>query len=150
MSDQIEKIIAPVLADLGLDLESVEVVGNGKHRQLRIAVDADGGVGIDVIADATRAVSVELDASDAMGSQPYTLEVSSRGIDRPLTAPRHWRRNLDRLAAIRLIDGTSFEARIIASDDIGAQLGFNQSVTYFAYDQIESAVVQIELKRKDV
>ena len=60
---------------------------------LRVAVDKDGGVTLDDVADATREVNRVLDGSDVMGEQPYTLEVTSRGVDRPLTLPRHWRRN---------------------------------------------------------
>ena len=71
----------------------MEITPAGKRRILRIAVDKDGGVTLDDVAEATREISRVLDASDAMGEQPYTLEVTSRGVDRPLTLPRHWRRN---------------------------------------------------------
>ena len=81
------------LAALGLDVEAVELTPAGKRRILRVAVDGDGGVTLDEVAEATGAVSTVLDASDVMGEQPYTLEVTSRGVDRPLTLPRHWRRN---------------------------------------------------------
>ena len=72
----------------------------GKRRILRIAVDKDGGVTLDEVAEATREVNRVLDESDVMGEQPYTLEVTSRGVDRPLTLPRHWRRNADRLVKV--------------------------------------------------
>ena len=88
------------LRALDLDVEAVELTPAGKRRVLRVAVDGDDGVTLDDVADATREVSEVLDASDVMGEQPYTLEVTSRGVDRPLTLPRHWRRNADRLVKV--------------------------------------------------
>ena len=95
--DRIEAELVDPLQAMGLDVEAVEVTPAGKRRVLRVAVDKDGGVTLDDVADATREVSRVLDESDVMGEMPYTLEVTSRGVDRPLTLPRHWRRNEDRL-----------------------------------------------------
>ena len=91
--DRIEAELVDPLQAMGLDVEAVEVTPAGKRRVLRVAVDKDGGVTLDDVADATREVSRVLDESDVMGEMPYTLEVTSRGVDRPLTLPRHWRRN---------------------------------------------------------
>src|SRR3954449_6602501 len=91
-----EELTGPMGA-LGLDLEAVDLTSAGKRRVLRVAIDKDGGVTMDDIADATREVSRLLDETGAMGEQAYTLEVSSPGVDRPLTLPRHWRRNAGRL-----------------------------------------------------
>ena len=95
------------LRALGLDLEAVDITPAGKRRILRVAVDKDGGVTLDEVAEATREVDRVLDDSDVMGEQPYTLEVTSRGVDRPLTLPRHWRRNADRLVKVTFADGES-------------------------------------------
>ena len=76
----------------GLELESVRVGRAGRRSLLRVVVDTDQGVSLDDIALVSRAVAAEVDASDLMGPGPYTLEVSSPGVDRPLTEPRHWRR----------------------------------------------------------
>jgi ribosome maturation factor RimP len=130
---------------LGLDLEAVDLSKAGKHRVLRIAVDRDGGIGIDDITDATRALSEVLDASDVMGSLPYTLEVTSRGVDRPLTLPRHWRRNAGRLVRLDLADGSSVEGRIGDNDEDGVDVATHR----YPYDQITTALVQTELNRKD-
>ncbi|MDP3890793.1 ribosome maturation factor RimP, partial [Nocardioides sp.] len=94
--DRIEAELTDPLGLLGLDVEAVELTPAGKRRVLRVAVDKDGGVTLDDVAEATRAVNAVLDDSTVMGEQPYTLEVTSRGVDRPLTLPRHWRRNTDR------------------------------------------------------
>lgn len=149
MTDSLETLVEATVTALGLDLEALDLTPAGKKRVLRIAVDRDGGVGIDHITDATRALSEVLDSSDVMGEQPYTLEVTSRGVDRPLTLPRHWKRNAGRLVRLRLAeDDSSFDGRIGDSDDSGVDI-IGRVTTHFTYDQISSALVQIELNRKD-
>jgi ribosome maturation factor RimP len=149
MTDSLEPLVATTVTALGLDLEAVELTPAGNKRMLRIAVDRDGGVGIDDIADATRALSEALDASDVMGAQPYTLEVTSRGVDRPLTEPRHWRRNAGRLVRLRLADDSSVDGRIGESDDSGVEIQSRTTTQRIGYDQVVSALVQTELNRKD-
>jgi ribosome maturation factor RimP len=136
------------LATLGLDLEVVELTPGGKRRVLRIAVDKDGGVTLDDIAEATRAVSEVLDESDVLGEMAYTLEVTSRGVDRPLTEPRHWRRNHDRLVKVTLPDGEPVTGRIGASDDAGVTLDVAGQAVQVAYADVQKALVQIEFNRK--
>ncbi len=142
-----EALIAP-LASLGLDVEAVELTAAGKRRVLRIAVDQDGGVTLDEVADATRAVSEVLDASDVMGQQPYTLEVTSRGVDRPLTLPRHWRRNHDRLVKVTPHEGEAIVGRITGSDEESATLDVSGAIHEVNYADVKKAMVQIEFNRK--
>lgn len=149
MTDRIIDVIEPLVTELGFDLEAAEVRGSGPKRVLRVAIDSDNGVGIDDLADVTRVLSPALDASDVMGEQSWTLEVTSRGVDRPLTHPRHWRRNADRLVTVELSDGERFDGRIMSSDEEGVDLLIRGSATRFPYSEIVSAVVQIELNRKD-
>lgn len=149
MTESLETLVEATVTALGFDLEAIDLTPAGKKRVLRVAVDRDGGVGIDHITDATRALSEVLDSSDVMGEQPYTLEVTSRGVDRPLTEPRHWRRNEGRLVRLRLAeDDASVDGRIGASDDTGVDI-VGRTTTRYSYDQISSALVQIELNRKD-
>jgi ribosome maturation factor RimP len=96
-AEKIAALLEPVLSATGMDLEGVRVTAAGRRRLLRLVVDADGGVSLDDIAVASRAVSAALDDSAVMGEQPYTLEVSSPGVDRPITERRHWRRAIGRL-----------------------------------------------------
>ena len=145
--DRIEAELIDPLSALGLDVEAVEITPAGKRRVLRVAVDKDGGVNLDDIAEATREVSSTLDASDVMGEQPYTLEVTSRGVDRPLTLPRHWRRNATRLVKITLIEGGDVEGRIGSSDDESVTLDVDGSDREVAYADIAKARVQIEFNR---
>ncbi|MFC5678343.1 ribosome maturation factor RimP [Aeromicrobium endophyticum] len=149
MTDSLETLVESTVTSLGLDLEALDLTPAGNKRVLRIAVDRDGGVGIDHITDATRALSEVLDSSEVMGEQPYTLEVTSRGVDRPLTEPRHWRRNEGRLVRLRLEgDDSSVDGRIGASDDTGVEI-LGRTTTRYDYTDITSALVQVELNRKD-
>lgn len=149
MTDSLETLVETTVTSLGLDLEALDLTPAGKKRVLRIAVDRDGGVGIDHITDATRAISEVLDSTDVMGEQPYTLEVTSRGVDRPLTLPRHWRRNEGRLVRLRLAsDDSSVDGRIGTSDDDGVEI-VGRATTRYSYADITTALVQIELNRKD-
>ncbi|MCW2747414.1 MAG: ribosome maturation factor RimP [Nocardioidaceae bacterium] len=140
-NDRLVALIEPVLGELGFDLEDLELTPAGKKRVLTIAVDKDGGVTLDEIADVTRAISPVLDDSDVLGTLPYLLEVTSRGVSRPLSLPRHWRRNKDRLVRVYLNDGTLIEERIRESNDLSVHLGTAE----IAYADIESALIQVEL-----
>ena len=146
--DRIEAELVDPLKEMGLDVEAVEVTPAGKRRVLRVAVDKDGGVTLDDVADATREVSRVLDDSDVMGEMPYTLEVTSRGVDRPLTLPRHWRRNQDRLVKATLTDGAEVTGRILGSDESAATLDVDGDRREVAYADVAKALVQIEFNRK--
>jgi ribosome maturation factor RimP len=146
--DRIEQELATPLGALGLDVEAVELTPAGKRRVLRIAVDADDGVTLDDVAGATKTISEVLDASDVMGEQPYTLEVTSRGVDRPLTLPRHWRRNTDRLVKVTTTDGGEVTGRILRSDDEAATLDVEGTLREVRYAEVAKALVQVEFNRK--
>lgn len=149
LRDQLAAELAPPLSALGLDLEALEITPAGKRRVLRVAVDKDGGVTLDEVAEADRAVSAVLDTSEAMGEQPYTLEVTSRGVDRPLTLPRHWRRNHDRLVAVTLTDGSQLTGRIGDSSDATVVLDVDGTAREVGFSEVARAVVQIEFNRRD-
>ena len=146
--DRIEEEITDPLSAMGLDVEAVELTPAGKRRVLRIAVDTDGGVTLDDVADATREIDRVLEESDVMGEMPYTLEVTSRGVDRPLTLPRHWRRNEDRLVKITLVEDGEITGRILSSTDASATLDVDGSTHEVAYTDVAKALVQIEFNRK--
>jgi ribosome maturation factor RimP len=139
----VEVLTGPLLA-VGVDLEAVDVTPAGRRRVLRVAVDKDGGVTLDDVADATREVSRVLDDSDVMGEQPYTLEVTSRGVDRPLTLPRHWRRNITRLVAVNGLTG-----RVLDVDESGIVLDVDGTPRALRFDELGPGKVQIEFKRMD-
>jgi ribosome maturation factor RimP len=160
-AEDLARLLEPVVRAAGMDLESVRVSQAGRRRLLRLVVDADGGVALDQIADVSREVSARLDASDAMGEAPYTLEVSSPGVDRPLTEPRHWRRARGRLvsaplaAAARDFSGQTaapgeppaVRGRVVAAGDGGVTLDVGGDRRDFAYAELGPGRVQVEFGR---
>lgn len=147
--DRLMKLLEPVVGAEGLDLEDVTVTPAGKRRLLRVVVDRDGGVSLDDVAEVSLAVSAALDAGDTMGATPYVLEVSSPGVDRPLTEPRHWRRAVRRLVKADLRDGTSVEGRIVAADEGGVELDIAGASRRIEYQDLTRGRVQVEFRRLD-
>lgn len=148
--DRIEAELTGPLGGLGLDLEATELSNAGKRRVLRIAVDQDGGVTHDDLVAAEHTVSETLESSDVMGQQAYTLEVTSRGVDRPLTLPRHWRRNQRRLVSITRTDGGALTGRISDQDEDpggAVRLEVDGDTVEVDYADIAKALVQIEFNR---
>ena len=147
--DSLLALLRPVVTATGLDLEDVVVTPAGRRRLLRVIVDQDGGVGLDTVAQVSTAVSVTLDESDAMGGAPYVLEVTSPGVDRPLTERRHWRRNAGRLVRASTTEGTSVEGRLTAVDEDGIEISHDGAATRLGWDRVSSGRVQVEFNRRD-
>ncbi|MEO8107894.1 MAG: ribosome maturation factor RimP [Actinomycetes bacterium] len=123
VAGRVEQALTPIVNAEGFDLEAVDVQPAGRRRLVRVLVDRDGGVTLDHIAGLTSVLSATLDDTNAMGEQPYLLEVSSPGVGRPLSLPRHWRRNVTRLVTITLADGEALAGRVVSSDDASVTLG---------------------------
>ncbi|MER5648397.1 MULTISPECIES: ribosome maturation factor RimP [unclassified Streptosporangium] len=147
--DRLIELLEPVVGAEGLDLEDVTVTPAGKRRLLRVVVDRDGGVSLDDVAEVSHAVSATLDADEAMGATPYVLEVSSPGVDRPLTEPRHWRRAVKRLVKADLRDGSAVEGRIVATDETGVELDVDGAPRRIDYEDLTRGRVQVEFRRLD-
>jgi ribosome maturation factor RimP len=150
---RLEGLLGLIVEQFGCDLEHVELSPSGRRRQLRILVDRDGGVTLDDLAEVTRAVSKALDSSDdvmgeLIGDASYTMEISSPGVDRPLTQPRHWRRNIGRLVTVRLTGGGSVKGRIADAGDEDAGLIVEGKERRIGYDEVQKAKVQVEFNRK--
>jgi ribosome maturation factor RimP len=149
-----------VVSAAGLELESVRVGRAGRRSLLRVVVDTDLGVSLDDIALVSRAVAAEVDASDLMGPGPYTLEVSSPGVDRPLTEPRHWRRASGRLVRVpvrassaRMADdgpSRAVEGRIVTAGPAGVTLEVDGERREFGYAELGPGQVQVEFKDRGV
>jgi len=140
-------LIEPVVSAAGLDLESVRMTVAGRRRLLRVVVDSDHGLSLDEAADVSRDVSALLDASDVLGDVPYTLEVSSPGVDRPLTEPRHWRRARGRLVRVKVTGEGPVEGRVLAADADGVTLGLPAGERRFPYVDMGAGSVQVEFGR---
>ncbi|MBD2898216.1 Ribosome maturation factor RimP [Actinomadura sp. RB99] len=119
---ELTALLAPAVDAAGFDLEEVDVRPAGRRRLVKIVVDGDGGVGLDDIARLSETASGLLDGSDVMGASPYVLEVTSPGVDRPLTEPRHWRRAVGRLVVVPLAEGGQVEGRVVAADDEAVEI----------------------------
>jgi ribosome maturation factor RimP len=155
---ELARLLEPVVTEAGLDLETVKVTPAGRRKLVRLIVDADGGVGLDDIAEISREVAARLDASGAMGEVPYTLEVSSPGVDRPLTEPRHWRRAVGRLVSVPLTatDGNSsagtapprraptISGRILVASQTTVTLDVDGDQAEFDYAELGPGRVQVE------
>ncbi|MFJ6720237.1 ribosome maturation factor RimP [Streptomyces sp. NPDC091259] len=154
-SDRLRGLLEPLVAAKGLDLEVIELSKAGKRRMLRVIVDSDEGVELDVCAELSREVSDLLDESDVMGEDEYVLEVSSPGADRPLTEHRHYVRATGRLVKFQLTEGGELIARILDVDDEGMDLevpgvkGRKATARRIAFTDIAKARVEIEFNRKD-
>jgi len=152
MSDEREQRIAelvePIVRAQGADLEFVSVRQAGRRGVVQVAVDTDGGVSLDAIADCSRDISEALDASDVMGETSYTLEVTSPGVHRPLTLPRHWRRAATRLVRVTMRDGETFEGRIVGSDETSVRIEVNGSIRDVEFEGVGKAVVQVEFPKE--
>lgn len=158
-------MIEPVVNGVGYDLEDLSVSRAGRRHVVRVIVDADGGIDLDAVADVSRAVSAALDEAEETGGDivagEYQLEVSSPGVDRPLTLARHWRRNVGRLVKVTVRGAAALPGqrgeqpagdrqltgRVVAADDEGVQLETDDGRATWAYAQLGPGRVQVEFTR---
>lgn len=146
--------LEPVVAALGYDLEEVTAQRAGSRQLLRLVVDGDGGVTLDDVAEVSQAVSAALDEGGQMGEAPYDLEVTSPGVSRPLTLPRHWRRALGRLVTATLAAGGELTGRIVEAGEDGVVLelpgrkpGTRGERRSLGYPELGRGRVQVEFNR---
>jgi ribosome maturation factor RimP len=149
---RLRAVVAPVVEEAGYDLEELAVSRAGRRHLLRVVVDADGGISLDEVADLSRDISAALDKAEESGGAltagEYVLEVGSPGVDRPLTLPRHWRRNVGRLVAVTAAD-QRLTGRIAAADDRGVTLDLDGQRRDYGYPDLGPGRVQIEFGRLD-
>jgi ribosome maturation factor RimP len=153
LKDQISEHITPALHKAGYFLEDVNLVSPGQHRIVTVIVDGESALNLDQVTVASKLVSELLDEATFMGETPFTLEVTSPGIDRPLTLPRHFAKNVDRLLKVTKNDGDVVTGRILANTDSDLTLSVTEKkdvkeVTISLGD-IKRAQVEIEFNRKE-
>ena len=153
LKDQISELVTPAVSDQGFYLEDVHVATPGSHRIVTCIVDGDASLNLDQVTTVSRVISELLDEAAFMGETPFTLEVTSPGVDRPLTQPRHFAKNIDRLLKIVKLDGSEVTGRILSNTDHDVTLTvtvkketIEQTVSL---NEIKRAVVEIEFNRKD-
>lgn len=144
--DRLAQLLRPVVNRAGLDLEDVVITPAGRRRLLRVVVDSDDGVSVDDTARVSQAVSGFLDTSDVMGSGPYVLEVTSPGLDRPLTEPRHWRRAAGHLVHASTASG-DVRGRVVTADEETVELDLDGQRRTFRHSELGRGKVQVEFRR---
>lgn len=166
--DDLAHTFAAALADLSLQTVDVTVTTAGTRRVLRVVVDRDlsrldpsdstsrvAPLGLDEVADATRVVTQVLDESDTMGERPYTLEVSSPGVGRPLSGQAALRRNVGRLVELTQVSGATVTGRLIAVEadalviEVSAGRRTPPERFTLSLPEVRSAQVQVEFNRSD-
>lgn len=143
--DELTDLLTPVVAQVGLELDELKLSKAGKYRVLEIAIDGDA-VDLDKIAEVSRALSAFLDDSTVMGETPYTLEVTTRGIDRPLVKPVHWQRNVGRLVKVAG-DAIDVTGRIKSFTNPNVTLEINGQEKEVDINSVNKAVIQVEFKK---
>ena len=149
--DRLAGLLRPVLAAAGADLEGLTVSPAGRRRVVRVVVDRDGGITLDDVAELSRLLSEALDDVDArepaLLGGAYVLEVSSPGVDRPLTEPRHWWRNVSRLVVAALHDGTGVTGRVLRVEGEAVVLDVDGAERVLPLAQVARGLVQVEFDR---
>jgi ribosome maturation factor RimP len=144
--------VAPLLDAAGYDLEDLAVSRVGRRHLVRVVVDGDDGVSLETVAELSREISAALDAAESASGEfmayEYQLEVSSPGVDRPLTEPRHWRRNRGRLVSVNVGERT-VTGRITDAGPDEVVLDVDGTAEAVPYDRLGPGRVQIEFSRMD-
>jgi ribosome maturation factor RimP len=130
----IEKIIAPFIEKMGIELVGVEVIGKGNTQMLKVIIWEKGGITIDRISKISRHIADILDEEEIV-KEPFNLEVSSLGLDRPLNTIEDFRRAEGEDVELSLDDGSIVNGRIISTgggvivleeDGVGKEVAINK------------------------
>lgn len=151
LHDNITQAITPAIEAVGLFLEEVQVSSPGNRRLVTCIVDSAGNINLDEVAAVSKEIAAILDVAEFMGQTPFTLEVTSPGVDRPLTLPRHWTKNMDRLARSVMVNGEVITGRINAVHDESVCVivaGKVSKKIELPFVEIRRAQVEIEFNRK--
>jgi ribosome maturation factor RimP len=145
MASDLHKELVPHLSDTEFILEEVDIRKAGRRLLVQISFDSENVLNLDDIASVSRKVDHIIEDENLLGDRAFTLEVSSRGIDRPLTHIRHFRKNVSRMVEVTT-DEETFIDRIKSVD--GTTIEF-ESHSSLELQAIKNALVQIEFKKLD-
>lgn len=157
---RLDALVSPIVAEAGFDLEELVLTPMGRRSLLRVVIDRDDGLSLDHIAEISQAIAHALDEAEGeMGRAPYVLEVTSPGVDRPLTEARHWRRATGRLVEVclhgagasageQVPEGQPVRARVTACDDASVTLRLDDgAVLVVPLTELGAGKVQLEFNR---
>jgi ribosome maturation factor RimP len=147
-TEELIGLLNPVVAEFSLDLDDLTLSKAGKRRVLEVTLDGDEGVDLDEVAAVSRAISEVLDETDVMGSLPYTLEVGTRGVNRPLVKPVHWARNIGRLVVVAG-DAINATGRIVKFVDPMVTLEIGNQERTLSITEISRANIEVEFKKRE-
>lgn len=142
LNEEISAAIRPIIEATGNYLEELSITSAGKVKILTVIIDSDTHLNLDQVTAVTKEISEVIEALPELGEGAFTLEVTSPGLDRPLTKPRHWRKNLDRLVKIIMSSGQEIQGRIGEATETTVLVD-SQKVSY---EDIKRAVLEIEFK----
>jgi ribosome maturation factor RimP len=142
--EQVLAVITPAIESLGFYIEDITITSAGKRSLLTVIVDGDTHLSLDQVTVATKAISEIVENLPTLGNNPFTLEVTSPGLDRPLTKPRHWRKNQDRLIKVILNDGKEINGRIKDSTETSVTVD-DQTINL---SDIKRATLEVEFKKE--
>ena len=141
--EEIAAAITPTIESLGFYLEDLNITSAGRRSMLTVIVDGDTHLNLDQVTSVTKAIGEIVENIQSLGQTPFTLEVTSPGIDRPLTKPRHWKKNVDRLVKVVLQDTSEVKGRIKDSNQETATI--DDKLIKFA--EIKRATLEVEFKQ---
>lgn len=142
LNEEVSAAIRPIIEATGNYLEELTITTAGKVKILTVIVDSDTHLNLDQVTVVTKQISEVIETLPALGDGAFTLEVTSPGIDRPLTKPRHWRKNFDRLVKVTMTSGAVIEGRIGESSETTVLVGGEK----VSFEDLKRAVLEIEFK----
>ena len=142
LNEEISAAIRPIIEATGNYLEELSITSAGKVKILTVIIDSDAHLNLDQVTAVTKEISEVIEALPELGDGAFTLEVTSPGLDRPLTKPRHWRKNLDRLVKIIMTSGEEIQGRIGEATETTVLVDSKK----VSYEDIKRAVLEIEFK----
>lgn len=142
-SEEISAVITPAINALGFYIEDITITSAGRRSLITVIVDGDTHLSLDQVTVATKAISEIMETISAVGDNSFTLEVTSPGLDRPLTKARHWQKNINRLIKVVLLDGSEIKGRIKNVNEVSATVDEKN----INYSDIKRATLEIEFKQ---
>ena len=151
LANNLTELLTPVVTKAGFVLEEITVTPVGKRRLLAVVIDREeNNPSLDEVTVVSKEISAILDNYSQMGEMPFTLEVTTPGIDRPLTLPRHWKKNIGRLVKITPVEGEKFVGRILSCSPNQVTLQLEKAEKVVDLSQITKAQIEVEFNRKEV
>ncbi|HRD09562.1 MAG TPA: ribosome maturation factor RimP [Candidatus Nanopelagicaceae bacterium] len=149
--NNLTELLTPAVTQAGFVLEEVTVTPVGKRRLVAVVVDCeDRNPSLDEVTVVSKEVSAILDNYTQMGEMPFTLEVTTPGIDRPLTLGRHWKKNIGRLVKITPKTGEKYIGRIASVKDNAVTIEIKGKESEISFAEISRAQIEVEFNRKEV